>query len=114
MDLIEIYNARDKDVNNQKAEQLAIKFQKKSYYGSDARLSGNFLDVVVQFEKHEDLKNTLLHSDITHIKLKKTVKIKLIVSQYIKTIKTYDVPLFIRLRKSLIGGFIKMNLFQEL
>jgi predicted metal-dependent phosphoesterase TrpH len=94
-DMIEIFNSRVSDELNNKALDLAKRFNKPIYYSSDAHSISELENSIVEFEAHGSLLDSLLHSSITRVTCVKTKKYKIVFSQLIKALKKKDISLFV-------------------
>tara|TARA_B100001057_G_C22635373_1_gene866043 strand:+ start:252 stop:974 length:723 start_codon:yes stop_codon:yes gene_type:complete len=106
VDLVEIYNPRCTHIQDKKAKDLAIKYGKSTYYGSDAHLKKELCNVIVSIDcEHfeESLKNSLLEKPIRPLIFSKTIYRFITYSQIIKAFKRKSIRIFYR---NLIGLII--------
>lgn len=102
VDFVEIFNSRIDDFGNDYAINLAEKYKKRIYYSSDAHSNKNLNNVLVQFKNSGSLKESFLMSDIMPLRLNKTSKFDIVVSQMIKAVKTKSIRLFVSQARVLI------------
>ena len=95
VDFIEVYNARVSDGLNKKAESLAHMYNKKLIFSSDAHLSHNLVDVVLEFPKQGSFKQSFCNGDLTLVSYQKSRKLDIVLSQLIKSIKCRKFSLFV-------------------
>ena len=98
-DLVEIYNPRCTHIQDKKARDLAIKYGKATYYGSDAHVKKELCNVIVSIEcerSEESLKNSLLEKPIKPLIFSKTVYRFITYSQMIKAFKRRSIRIFYR------------------
>ena len=98
-DLVEIYNPRCTHIQDKKARDLAIKYGKATYYGSDAHVKKQLCNVIVSIEcerSEESLKNSLLEKPIKPLIFSKTVYRFITYSQMIKAFKRRSIRIFYR------------------
>jgi predicted metal-dependent phosphoesterase TrpH len=107
VDLIEIFNPRVRAEENEKAGQLARKYKKRAYYGSDMHLESEFTNSMVRFKKVGNLEDSLLQSSISSINLKSAGEQGLILSQAIKALKQGKIRLLFSQLKSLFKTCLK-------
>lgn len=107
VDLIEIFNPRVSEKENELALKLAEIYNKKTYYGSDMHLESEFANSVVQFKKSGSLKNSLLQSEIRSLTLKPADEQKVIATQVIKALKQKKARLLLSQLKSLFKSILK-------
>ena len=89
-DLIETFNPRCSNEQNEFAEKLALKFGLPSYQGSDAHLVAEMKNVILtntEIENEEQLKNALLESNLNCVAKNYTDKRYIYLSQMIKGFK---------------------------
>ena len=97
--LVEIYNPRCTHIQDKKARDLAIKYGKATYYGSDAHVKKELCNVIVSIEcerSEESLKNSLLEKPIKPLIFSKTVYRFITYSQMIKAFKRRSIRIFYR------------------
>ena len=82
-DLVEVFNSRASDQQNAKAAELAANMNKRTYAGADAHLSNSLGRVIVEVEKHGDLRTSLLSGKLNWV-AEKTPKWEIAASQMIK------------------------------
>jgi len=97
VDMIEVFNSRISDRDNDKALVLAKKYGKPVYYATDAHMSISLGNCIVEFDNLGGLKSSILASNITPCKLKKSFFLEIMFSQLVKSIKTKDIKIFAKL-----------------
>lgn len=111
-DLIETFNSRTDKEANRKAYNLAQKYHKPMYAGSDSHLKGEFLNAVLSIKSNEDLKNALLNFKINIERNNSSTPYNVIKSQYIKAIKMKNPWLFASQTKKLMAHVYNRNLLR--
>jgi predicted metal-dependent phosphoesterase TrpH len=113
MDLIEVYNQRCTYEDDKRAKDLAVKFQKNTYPGSDAHLSSELRNVIVEVDcapQLESLKSVLVGVGATELLSTKTKRRKVAASQIIKAIKQRRPAVLVRNLIGLTKAALKLNL----
>lgn len=114
IDVIETFNARCNDIENEKALQLALKHNKPILYGIDAHIKRE-LCLGYNMLSISNLEEAIMSKkEIFGIH---TTKLNIVISQFIKAFKTKDFILFCKMSKSLISilfiskirGYYKKN-----
>lgn len=114
VDFIEVFNSRTDDMSNDKAFDLANRFQKNVYYASDAHNYNSLGNSIIEFEKVGTFLKSLRYSKITQSTRKKTYYMEVFYSQIIKSFKNKNIRLLINLLISFIKSTLKMKLFQRI
>lgn len=114
VDFIEVFNSRTDDMSNDKALDLANRFQKKIYYASDAHNYNSLGNSIIEFEKVGTFFESLKYSKITQCTRKKTYYVEVLYSQLIKSFKHKNTGLFKNLLMSFVKRTVKMKLFQRI
>jgi len=107
VDLIEIFNPRVSREDNEKAEKLARKYKKQTYYGSDMHLESEFTNSMVVFKREGTLKDSLLTAKIRSLNLEPAREDGVILSQAIKALKKGKIRLLLSQLKSLLKARLK-------
>jgi len=113
VDMIEVFNARTGDNANRSALTLANKYNKKSYYASDAHTYLSLKNAIIEFPKQETYTHSILNSDIKLSKSLKSFNIEIIYSQFIKSIKIKRLKLLVAITKSFIKQMIVLKIFKR-
>tara|TARA_Y100000589_G_C27064483_1_gene592729 strand:- start:227 stop:952 length:726 start_codon:yes stop_codon:yes gene_type:complete len=114
-DLIEVFNSRDTDHNNQKSVKLAKEYEKSSYWASDAHMLKEYDYVIVEIEYNtSNLKEALLFGQIKPVSQIKTTYFNILYSQFIKSLKTKNMKLLILIVLSAIKKLFKNILFNPI
>jgi len=104
VDLIEIYNSRQSVVDDRRSEELAKKYAKPVFYGSDAHLVADLASAIVTLDKKYDLKTDLLNNIITAETCQKTARLHVRFSQLVGAFRTGQLTqLFMRKLLRMIG-----------
>jgi hypothetical protein len=82
-DLVEVFNSRASDQQNAKAVELAGSMNKRTYAAADAHLANSLGRVIVEVEKRDDLRTSLLNGKLDWV-AEKTPKWEIATSQMIK------------------------------
>jgi len=105
-DLIEGFNSRASANQNDLAIQLAKKHNKNIYYSPDAHTVSTLTNAIVEMERSGDLITSLQKSTIIPITRESTRKSQILFSTLIKSLKLYDLRLFMKVMKiTLIENF---------
>ena len=112
VDLIEVFNSRIEDKYNELAVALALKYNKNVYYSSDAHLYNELNSVVVEFKRHDTLKDSLLCSTINVLSKSKTTYFNIFYSQLIKGVKTKCVKIALLNLIKMFINLLKNKLFK--
>ncbi len=113
-DMIEIYNSRISDTSNEKACALARIYNKPSFYGCDAHNADDLANVIVEFEKNGDLKQSLLASKIFPLIKKKSTHYSIIKSQIIKALRKKNFKLLFFYIAKFFKYFIIKKLYKNI
>jgi len=87
VDMIEVFNSRTSDSDNEKALRLAKRHRMPVYYATDAHTSLSLGNCIVEFDKKGSLKDSILLSHIVPCNLKKSLFLEIVFSQFIKLLK---------------------------
>ncbi len=87
VDMVEVFNSRTSDPDNERALRLAEKYNMPAYYATDAHTHISLGNCIVEFDKKGTLKESILFSDIVPCSLKKSSFLEIIFSQLIKSVK---------------------------
>ena len=112
VDLVEIYNPRCTHFQDKQAKDLAIKYGKSTYYGSDAHLKKELCNVIVSIEcerSEEALKYALLEKSVKPLIFSKTFYRFITFSQIIKAFKRKSIRIFYRNFIGLIIDTIRLG-----
>lgn len=101
-DLIEGFNSRASSDQNNLAIQLAKKHNKNIYYSPDAHTGSTLTNAIVEMEKSGDLIASLQKSTIIPISKESTRKSLILFSTLIKSLKLYDLRLFMKVIKVIL------------
>jgi len=112
VDLVESFNSRCRDRDNERAKALVNRHNKKEYFSPDAHLFNDLENVIVKFKSVGSLKESLLHSKIIKLSEKKTKLYSIEASRLIKGVKNKDISLLYRVAKSLIRKTAAGNIFR--
>jgi predicted metal-dependent phosphoesterase TrpH len=114
-DLIEVFNSRQSKNEDKRAQELQERYQKPSYYASDAHLFSEYGNVILQIEYDtEDLKAALLHGRISCLRCVKATMFDILVSQWMKALKFWRFKLFLQVLRSILKNLVFMRLFKRL
>jgi predicted metal-dependent phosphoesterase TrpH len=112
-DLIEVFNSRVSDEFNDKAMDLAIKFNKKIYHSGDAHNKFSLKNTIVEFKKDGDLINSLKNSSIKKRSQIKTFQFEIYLSQIVKGIKCRHALLIWINFLAIVKLILKLQLFRK-
>ncbi len=113
-DMIETFNSRVSKKANDKAAELAMKYKKPKYAGSDSHFMGEMTNTLLSIDYDGNLKDALLKGKIEIINKSGSTQYDIIRSQYLKAIKKRDVRLFVFQTKNMIYQIIKGDLFKDI
>lgn len=113
-DVIETFNSRVSKECNDKAMELAIKYKKPKYAGSDSHLVGEVTNTLLSMDYDGSLKEALLNAKIEAENKRNSNQYNIIISQYIKALKKRDIRLLASQSKNLIYQTIKGDLFRDI
>ncbi len=114
VDMIEIFNARTDDMNNQKAVDLAQKYNKPFYYATDAHNYKSLQNGIIEFKKQGNFIESLLKSKIIIKSKNKSYLWETYLSQYIKSFKEKNIKLFILLIVRSIKNTLLLKIFRKI
>lgn len=114
VDMIEAFNARIDDINNDKALILAKEYNKPIYYATDAHNFKSLKNAIIEFKKQDNLINSLLNSKIFAKSQDKSYLWEIYLSQYIKSFKQRNIKLFLFLFLRSIKNFVNLKLFRKI
>ena len=114
VDLIEVYNQRCSFSDDQKARELASKYGKAMYPGSDAHLYSELRNVIIEINcksEEQSMKAALLKEGAQPLITEKTKKRKVAFSQIIKAVKHRKLSILYHNLKGLVRAalFFKLN-----
>jgi predicted metal-dependent phosphoesterase TrpH len=84
-DLVEVFNARQSTLKDQKAMSLAGKFNKVNYLSPDAHLVSELKNAIVSYEGSRSLKDSLIFEKYSYSSCVKTTPFKIFITQVFKT-----------------------------
>ncbi len=114
VDMIEAFNSRTDDKSNDKALKLSYKYNKPVYYASDAHNYNNFKNCIIEFNKNDSFLNSVMNNNIFPHNKHKTKYFEVLYSQYIKSLKTRNLKLFIQMSKSLLLSCAKFRIVKSI
>jgi len=114
VDLIEVFNARTDDLNNNKALHLAKKTKLPIYFATDAHNYSSLGNAIIEFEKKGDIVNSLKNSEINILEKKKSKKYEICYSQLIKVYKKKDIKLLFILFLRIFKNLVNLKLFRNI
>jgi predicted metal-dependent phosphoesterase TrpH len=106
-DLIEVFNARLAETNNQAAKDLAGRLGKPGYWAPDAHIPSTFRRAIVGVERVGSLRESLLRGRIRPVQAKPASAADLLVSQFIKYGRAGDASATFRLLRDLTRGALR-------
>jgi predicted metal-dependent phosphoesterase TrpH len=113
MDFIEVFNSRVDDASNERALTLANKFNKSVYYATDAHNYNSLKNCILEFKKDGGFIESLLSNALKKPHTKKTYRVEVLFSQFIRSFKNKDYVLFMGLVKRLLISLIKFNIHRK-
>jgi predicted metal-dependent phosphoesterase TrpH len=114
VDFIEIFNSRTDNMSNEKALNLASKYNKLIYYATDAHNYSSLKNCILEFKKDGTLIESLKNNTIMKCNQRKSYYIEVLYSQFIKSFKKKDLYLFKQLIRSLLVNIIKLNINKKI
>lgn len=90
VDIIEVFNSRCSSAQNQLSYQLAYRFNKPMYCGSDAHLPWDLANVVVGIDSKLGLREALIKNGLVPINCEFTVRGGIRLSQAVKMVRQRD------------------------
>jgi predicted metal-dependent phosphoesterase TrpH len=109
VDLIEVFNSRSSEANNEASLKLALRHAKGQYWAPDAHISGTLSRALVSVESTGSLKNSLSAGGISPIRALPASRSDLWISQYVKAIKTRSPRLFFNHTLSIVLSVLRRD-----
>jgi hypothetical protein len=109
VDLIEVYNARVRADDNRRALELAQHAGKPAFYGSDAHLPWNLRHAVVEVPNLGSIQTSLQNGQMRPFFLRSTARWEVLLSQYVKAVRSSDLRLLFRLTRGALGSILRRS-----
>jgi len=115
VDLIEVFNSRVGQKENERAKKLALKYGKQIYFASDAHTYLSLGNCIIEFEKIENnFLESLLKAKIRPVCCINSYYFEVVYSQFLKSLKLKDVKIFLKQMKNLLKLGTTLKLFKKI
>ena len=117
VDVVEVFNARSSEENNKKSASLANKINKPVIYSPDAHLLSNLKNAIIVVPADKPILESIFQNEVRPVCTITSGRSEIIISQIIKSLKTRNFSLFIRMVMSPLIDRIRRdhpNLFRAL